>query len=339
MRDERSHGALCDDPTVLVLRRLASVLLVLGAVAALPIALGAVWLERTVTDTATYVDTVAPLADVPAVRESVRVRTTAAVTTALDARGRAEELRDLVGGRSLRPFLQASGRDLAVAVEAYVAATVDRVVASVLDSPAFPDLWRAAHRAAHESLLAALEADEGDAVPVSIDLSEVVAAALDLLVGEGLTVADQPSLAATEFVVVDSGELDDVRTVFQSIDAVGWWAPALVVALVALGLLVSPLRRRTTILAAFLAVLALGVLALCLLAARSVLEAAAGPGEERELAVAVWDALVVGLWRMTGVAAAIAVAVGVLTAVAPWVWRRARDDGATQVGTATPGSS
>ena len=57
-----------------VLRRLLSALLVLAAVALLPVALTGTWLERTVTDTDTYVDTVAPLADDPAVQDSVRIR-------------------------------------------------------------------------------------------------------------------------------------------------------------------------------------------------------------------------------------------------------------------------
>ncbi|WP_292604251.1 hypothetical protein, partial [Nocardioides sp. REDSEA-S30_B4] len=60
-----------------VLRRLLSVLLVLGAVALLPVALAGSWLDRTVTDTDTYVATVAPLADEQTVQDSVRVRTQA----------------------------------------------------------------------------------------------------------------------------------------------------------------------------------------------------------------------------------------------------------------------
>ncbi len=56
-----------------VLRRLLSVLLVLGAVALLPVALAGSWLDRTVTDTDTYVATVAPLADVRRYRMQARV--------------------------------------------------------------------------------------------------------------------------------------------------------------------------------------------------------------------------------------------------------------------------
>ena len=96
-------------------------------------------------------------------------------------------------------------------------------------------------------------------------------------------------------------------------------------AALAVALVVSPLRRRTTVVAAVLALPALGLLALGMLGARSVLEAVADPGEQRELGLAVWDALVAGLWRDVAIAAGVALAVLLLALVLP---RKRRGRGA-----------
>jgi hypothetical protein len=305
-----------------VLRRLLSALLVLAAVALLPVALTGTWLERTVTDTDTYVDTVAPLADDPAVQDSVRIRAQAAVVSALDPRRRAEELRDDLGGRVLRPYLGDAGGDLPTGVGAYVDDAVGAAVRAVLASPEWPELWRAANRTAHETVMAALDAEAGEPVAVRIDLAGVVRATLDLLAERGLPVGRGVQVGAVEFEVADSSDLDRARSTVQRIDQVGLWVPVAAVAALAVALLVSPLRRRTTLLAAALALPALGLLALGLLGARSVLEATADPGEQRELGLAVWDALVAGLWRDVAIAAGAALVVLLLAALLPRGRRR-----------------
>jgi hypothetical protein len=285
-----------------VLRRLLSVLLVLGAVALLPVALAGSWLDRTVTDTDTYVATVAPLADEQTVQDSVRVRTQAAVVSALDpSERRRAQVEDAVGA----------------------------AVRAVLASPEWPDLWRAANRAAHETLMDALEAGAGEPVPVRVDLAGVVRATLDLLRERGVPVGRGAQVGAVEFEVADSSDLDRARSTIQRVDEVGVWVPVAAAAALAVALLVSPLRRRTTVVAAVLALPALGMLALGMLGARSVLEAVADPGEQRELGLAVWDALVADLWRDVAIAAGVALAVLLLALLLP---RRARRSAQAQTG-------
>ncbi len=285
-----------------VLRRLLSVLLVLGAVALLPVALAGSWLDRTVTDTDTYVATVAPLADEQTVQDSVRVRTQAAVVSALDpSERRRAQVEDAVGA----------------------------AVRAVLASPEWPDLWRSANRAAHETLMDALEAGAGEPVPVRVDLAGVVRATLDLLRERGVPVGRGAQVGAVEFEVADSSDLDRARSTIQRVDEVGVWVPVAAAAALAVALLVSPLRRRTTVVAAVLALPALGMLALGMLGARSVLEAVADPGEQRELGLAVWDALVADLWRDVAIAAGVALAVLLLALLLP---RRARRSAQAQTG-------
>ena len=196
---------------------------------------------------------------------------------------------------------------------------------AVLASPEWPDLWRAANRAAHETMMDALEAEVGEPVPVRVDLAGVVRATLDLLRERGVPVGRDVRAGAVEFEVADSSDLDRARSTIQRVDEVGVWVPVAAAAALAVALVVSPLRRRTTVVAAVLALPALGLLALGMLGARSVLEAVADPGEQRELGLAVWDALVAGLWRDVAIAAGVALAVLLLALVLP---RKRRGRGA-----------
>ncbi|WP_292604253.1 hypothetical protein, partial [Nocardioides sp. REDSEA-S30_B4] len=169
----------------------------------------------------------------------------------------------------------------------------------------------------------------GEPVPVRVDLAGVVRATLDLLRERGVPVGRGAQVGAVEFEVADSSDLDRARSTIQRVDEVGVWVPVAAAAALAVALLVSPLRRRTTVVAAVLALPALGMLALGMLGARSVLEAVADPGEQRELGLAVWDALVADLWRDVAIAAGVALAVLLLALLLP---RRARRSAQAQTG-------
>lgn len=272
-----------------LLRRLLSVLLVLATVALLPAALVTSWVDRTVADTDAYVGAVAPLADDEGVRDAVAVRVRAAALTALDPPpGVAEDV-----------------------LSEAVALAVRRVVESDL----FPPLWRASNRVAHASLVDTLSQPVGSGGEVRIDVAPVVEAVLDELPARLLT--GEVQVPPASFSVAGSGEVDRARRAYQAVEGRGTVVPLVAAALLVAALLVSPLRRRTALLAAFLALPALGLLAVALLGGRSLLEAGAESGEQRELVLAVWDALVSGLWVSTAVAAGVALLVLLVALVLP----------------------
>jgi hypothetical protein len=170
-----------------------------------------------------------------------------------------------------------------------------------------------------------------------IDLTPVVDAVLDSLPGR--YVADDVTVPEASFPVAEaSSEIDDLRTVYQRIDGLGTAIPLVCAALLIAAVGVSPLRRRTVLVTAALALPVLGLTALAMLGLRSLLEAAADPGEERELLLAVWDALAAGLWEATIVTAVVAALVLVLGLLTPRLWRSAGGDAPEQIGTATPGA-
>lgn len=270
------------------LRRVLSVLLVLVAVVLLPAALATSWVDRTVADREGYLEAVTPLADDEAVQDAVTVRVRVAVLRLVGAPSVAEE---------------ALGDAVSLAVR--------RVVAS----QAFPPLWRASNEVAHTSLVEVLSQPVGEGGDVRIDVTPVVEAVLDQLPAPFL--ADRIEVPPTSFTVAGTGEIDEARRVWQAVEGRGTVVPLLAVATLVLALVVSPLRRRTGMLAAGLALPALGLLAVSLVAGRRVVEAGAPRGEERELVLQVWDALVADLWVSTAVAAGVALVLLLVLAALP----------------------
>lgn len=272
-----------------LLRRLLSILLVLLFAVLLPASLVTAWVDRTVADTDGYVDAVAPLAGEEVVQDAVTTRVRAAVVTAID----------------LPPGL---GEDV-------LAEAVSLAVRRVVESDAFPPLWRASNQVAHRSLIDVLAQPRGSGGEVRIDLTPVVEAAVRQLPGR--TVAGPVEVPTVSFAVAGSGEVDAARRAYQAVEGRGTVLSFAAVAVLVLALAVSPLRRRTTLLAAALALPALGLLAVALVTARQVVQAGAGSGEEQELVLEVWDALVSQLWLATAVAAALALLVLLVVAVLP----------------------
>lgn len=317
------------------LRRFASVLLVLIAALVLPLALSAGWVAAVVTDTDTYVETVTPLADEPTVRTAVARRVEVALIAQIDVPGRSERLQQGIGRSALAPYLREASDEATLAVTRYVALAVKRAVGAVVESPAFPDLWRESNRSAHETLIALLQDSPGPgAHQVSIDLRPVLDAAAELLGEQGLVGARAPEgRSVVGFTVAETGELDTARTAYQRVAAMGWWLPVIVAALLVVALVVSPLRRRTVLLMASLSLVTVGLLALVVLAGRSLIGTMADAGEERELVLSVWDVLTHSLW--TTVLVTLAVSAVLVLVLVPRVRRPGRDRGTRQVSTLT----
>lgn len=306
-----------------MLRRVLSVLLALPAAALLPFVLGSWWLDAVVTDSDGYVAAVGPLADEPEVQSAVATRVTPAAVRAIDVPGRAEQLRRQVGRPALAPYVREVGDEGTAALQAYVEDAATRGVAAVVESPAFAELWRATNRSAHTALMDRLEEEPGTrATAIDIDLAPVLDATLTVLSSEGLRA--QPTRGESTFAgfsVVGADDLDTARSIYQRIDGLGTVLALTSGALLALALVVSPLRRRTAILTAVLGGMGVGALALVLLGARSFLQTAVDPVETRVLVLDVWDALLGGLWTAVVVTAVCAVVLVLVMLLAPRVRR------------------
>jgi hypothetical protein len=296
-----------------VLRSLTASLTGLVAALLLPLAVLSVWTHDVVSDTDSYVDTVTPLADDDVVK--------AAAVQELQ-----REALELVATGGTQPPPGAEQ-------------LVHLVVEQVVDGPLFRRAWAEANRAAHEQLVAVLEGRSGvvldDGGRVTIELGTVFSSIAQSLATQGLISADRAENVDASFAVMDAGRLADVRRGYDALETLRLWLP--VAWLVAAGLTLLLARRRLAALAKLAAatLVALGLLALALVFARDTLTANL---PERDVAQAVWDVVVAGLWRAIEVFAAGAVVVALVAAVLAAVVGRAHSpsgqhpDGEQQLG-------
>lgn len=236
--------------------------LALLVVLALPVALLSAWAEVTVADTDHYVDTVAPLADDEAVQGAVQERLEIAALRALARQHPA--LAD-TASTMLRPM-----------------------VVEVVASDAFPPLWAAANRSAHESMLALLEDTDGGDDRVAVDLGPVVDTVWTGLSDEGLPVGgDGPDLSVS-FTLLQVSELEKARTAYAVLETLGLWFPALVALLALVALVISPRRRGVLAILGWGALVVAGVMFVALRVARGQLVDGVR-ATDADLAAAVFD--------------------------------------------------
>lgn len=127
-----------------------------------------VWLNRTVTDTSTFVSTVEPLAERPEVKDFI--------ITKFD-----EQLRQSASGLELAHFTLSDNERAQKTDEQLKAASIiviNRAIAKTFDSEAFQQLWAASNRAAHKQLVTQLDSDNDTAV---FDMSQTAAGVVALL--------------------------------------------------------------------------------------------------------------------------------------------------------------
>ena len=111
---------------------------------------------------------------------------------------------------------------------------------------------------------------------------------------------------------MDADQLAKARRAYDALDTLGFWLPLVWAALVLLTLLLAHRRLAATAKLAVASLVTLGLLALVLLFAR---DALTGDLPQRDVALAVWDVVVAGLWRAIQVSAVALVVVALVAAV------------------------
>jgi hypothetical protein len=142
----------------------SAVLLVLACVLA-PLSATAVWASTQISDTTQYVQTVAPLADDPAVQTAVANQVTNAVMESLDVQGFTQQaLTTLSQQPNVPPRVAAALPGLAVPIANGVESFTRTQVTRLVQSPQFAALWERVNTVAHEQLVKLLEGNQGGAV-------------------------------------------------------------------------------------------------------------------------------------------------------------------------------
>jgi hypothetical protein len=234
-------------------RAWVSATLIVVACVLAPVAVTTVWANRQISDVDRYVETVAPLADDPAVQAAVADQVTNEVLARLDVPTLTSDVVDgLAQQQDLSPRAVAGLRALQVplnnGIESFVASSVDKVVAS----DQFAQAWVQANRTAHTAVVRLLSGEQGGAVSaqgneITINLGPIVAEVKQRLVDSGYAVADKIPTVDRSFVLVTSDGVTKAQRFYDLLDTLGYWLPIISLLLLGLGVYAARSRRRALI--------------------------------------------------------------------------------------------
>ena len=233
-------------------RVLVPVLVALGALLIL-VSTVSVWVRDAALDTDVWVDQSGQLLESPEVQEALAVYIVDQAYSAGDVQQRLQE--------GLPEELQPLSGPIASQLQgvAYEAA------ARALARPRVQELWRTANGLAHERIVAVLEGEservtleDGNLV---LDLDQLVANVAERVgAGEGATTTLQGRVEP--IVLVESDELDAAQTTVRLVKALSFWPFLIGLALWAGAVYLAHGRRRETVRAIALSLVALGLILL-----------------------------------------------------------------------------
>jgi hypothetical protein len=272
-----------------------------------PLAVTAVWLHERVLTTDGWVETVAPLADDPAVIDAVSQRVVNAIFEKADVQNK-------IAGILPGP-VDALGRTFTNSLHDFATKQTQRF----LESDAFQSLWEDANRIAHQQVVA-MFSGQGDALEnhdgqVVLDLGTVADQVRERLVDRGVGVLKRVHIPSgqAQIVLFESDTVSQLSTVFRVLDQLWIVLPIAFVVVGSAAIAVS-VRRRRTVVELGLAVAAGSLLLIAGLhfARREYLSAASGAQLNGEAAESVFDTIVTKLeswtWALLVVALVAAVA-------------------------------
>jgi hypothetical protein len=254
---------------------LAIALIALGCLLT-PLSVVSVWARGEVTDTNRYVETVAPLADDPAVQQAITTNITNAVFQYIDVQGLANDTFTALAQSDVVPPRVADQLPaLAPLVANGVRSFTEDQVHKLVQSDVFATAWVEANRIAHEQLVAALTGEGDGAVQISGDAVSVNMAAFlttvkQVLVSNGFQLAERIPAVDVQFVVFESADLPRVQRGFNLLNTLGLWMPLICVVLIGLGIYVARNHRLAFLGAGIGVTLAMLATALALAAVRRV---------------------------------------------------------------------
>jgi hypothetical protein len=227
----------------------SAVLIIIACVLA-PLSVASVWASSVLSDTDQYVETVAPLAEDPAVQSAVANEVTQAIFENLDVEEvTTEALETIAAQPDVPPRVADALPGLAVPITNGIESFTRDQVDAILASPQFATLWAEVNRLAHEQVVKLLEGNEGGAVSaqdgtITLNLGPIVAEVQDRLVARGFDLAANIPTVDRSFTLAQSDAITDAQGVYSLLNTLGVWLPIVALALLVAGVLLARDRRR-----------------------------------------------------------------------------------------------
>jgi LPXTG-motif cell wall-anchored protein len=230
------------------------VLLVIAGLIA-PLSVVAAWARDEVGDTQRYVQTVAPLADDPAVQRAIADRITTELFNRIDVKAITQDAIDALAAQGLPPRVSQRLSALAGPVAGGIRSFVETQVTKLVQSDTFSQAWEAANQAAHTQLVGILTGEGTDQVSVtgdtvSINLAALIDTVKQQLTAAGFGLAEQIPEVNASFPIVQSADLVKAQNAFRLLNNLAVWLPVIGLLLLALAIYLARNRRRTLVAAA-----------------------------------------------------------------------------------------
>lgn len=225
-----------------------------------PLSVVARWANNEVSDTSRYVESVSPLASDPAVQAAITNRITNEIMTRLEVSAITDQAVDALAERGLPPLAATSLKALATPLSNALEGFIHDEVAKLVESDEFQTAWDNANREAHSQMVAVLTGKKSDTIEVSgntvsVNLATVIDTVKARLVDRGFQLAEKLPEVDAQFVIFQSADITKAQNAFRILNALNTWLPILALILLAIALGIAR-KRRTTLIAAMLAVAA-----------------------------------------------------------------------------------
>jgi hypothetical protein len=227
-----------------------SAILIIVACVLAPLSVASVWASNQLSDTDQYVETVAPLADDPAVQDALANEVTTAVFENLDIEGfTTEALETIAAQPDVPPRVADLLPTLAVPITDGVEGFTRDQVDAFFATPQFAELWAEVNGIAHEQVVRLLEGNQGGAVSaqenqITLNLAPIVAAVQDRLVDRGFELAANIPEVDRTFVLAESDAITQAQGVYSTLNTLGVWLPIITLVLFVAGVVLARDRRR-----------------------------------------------------------------------------------------------
>lgn len=231
-------------------RGFSSALLIIVATVLVPAALVTGWAKTELVDEAAFVQTLAPLADEPAVQAEIVTRASAAIEEALRVDALVGDVFDGLESLGMPDDAKSALDLLRTPAVNGTHALIDGTLTKLVRSDAFADTWEKVLVESHRALVVAASGSVADgAVTVEgngdivLHLGPVIDDVKNVLVNDGFDIARQIPKVTTTITVAHSDALAFVGPAYHTSVTLGWVLPFLSFGLFLAGILVARKRR------------------------------------------------------------------------------------------------
>jgi len=223
-------------------RMVGAIIIALVAALLFTLAVPAVWLNRVVMDTDTWVATVAPLASDPAIQDAVAAATSDAIIEALDAQTRLATI--------LPDQLQQLAPILASSAEGFIRTQTTALVRS----EQFAEIWAELNRVGHKALIAALTGSRDAAFKyepgvLTLDVGVLAEMVQARLVDAGLSFLARVPVSSInrQIEIFNSPALAQASTAIDIMNKTAYVLPLAAILLSGLAFIVGTDRRKVAL--------------------------------------------------------------------------------------------